>query len=373
MRNLIASILVLIPVYTLFPGDVCSQTATDQEFITTTGYSDEFLNALPPVELPLVVTAGFYLRNINYIDDETETFEFTGVLTLSWQDPRQAFDPGTEGIAEKLYMGDYQFNEVFTGWWPQTILINEAGMYDKHGVLLRVRPDGTLTLIETVNARAKTNLNLRQYPFDSQRLEAMFETLGFDSNEVVLQAVPDPGSTILNPDKVKRISQWHLAGISTATEDRKTSVADHEITTSAFVVRMDLQRKSLFTLRLVVIPLMIMVMLSWSVFWMDKSSVGDRFSISFIGLLTVVAYQMMLGENLPRISYVNLIYAFLTISFFIMCTTVIINLRVSFLDRQGKFAEGDLLDRRCRWIFPLVYFGLILAAAFTAFFLLPAV
>ena len=36
---------------------------------------------------------------------------------------------------EKLYQGDYQFNEVFTGWFPQVVLVNESGLYEKHGVL----------------------------------------------------------------------------------------------------------------------------------------------------------------------------------------------------------------------------------------------
>ncbi len=31
------------------------------------------------------------------IDDGTGTFEFTGVLTLKWHDPRQACDPAAGG------------------------------------------------------------------------------------------------------------------------------------------------------------------------------------------------------------------------------------------------------------------------------------
>jgi hypothetical protein len=38
----------------------------------------------------------------------------------------------------------------------------------------------------------------------------------------------------------------------------------------------------------------------------------------------------------------------------------VINLSVGALDRQGRTEAGDLVDRRCRWIFPLTYFGLIL-------------
>ena len=136
---------------------------------------------------PVVVRAAFDLRDINEIDDEAETFEFEGVLILEWRDERQAFDPAAEGVTEKLYQGDYQFNEVFTGWFPQVVLVNESGLYEKHGVLLRVRPDGSLRLVETLDAAAETDLDLRAYPFDRQKLEAIFEVLGFDESEVVLQ------------------------------------------------------------------------------------------------------------------------------------------------------------------------------------------
>jgi hypothetical protein len=85
-------------------------------------------------------------------------------------------------------LGAYQFNEVFAGWFPQVILVNESGVYEKHGTVLRVQPDGTVTLIETLNAIAKADFQLRRYPFDSQRLTAIFEVLGFDTSEVMLEA-----------------------------------------------------------------------------------------------------------------------------------------------------------------------------------------
>ena len=43
-----------------------------------------------------------------------------------------------------------------------------------------------------------------------------------------------------------------------------------------------------------------------------------------------------------------------------MCATVVINLVVGTLDRRGKSELGDRIDRRCRWGFPLAYFGLLL-------------
>ena len=47
---------------------------------------------------------------------------------------------------------------------------------------------------------------------------------------------------------------------------------------------------------------------------------------------------------------------FLAINYLLLAATIIINLRVDQLDRAGRQAEGDALDRRCRWLFPLLYF-----------------
>jgi len=372
MQKLYRILLAMLMFTSFISADALALITAEAELTTIPAQSNEFLNALPQVEGPVIVTASFELRDINDLDDEAETFEFTGVMKLSWHDPRQAFDPVTEGTEEKMYQGHFQFNEVFTGWFPQVVLVNESGMYEKDGVLLRVHPDGSMILFETVDAVAKVDLDLRRYPLDSQRLEAVFEVLGFDSNEVVLRVGPGSGDGVLNLDPLFRMPQWYLTGINSSIGTRNTSFIGNGAATSTFVVSMDLQRRFFFVLRLVILPLLIIVMLSWSVFWMDKSSLGDRISVSFIGILTAVTYQVVLSEILPRISYVTLTNGFLNISFFIMCMTVIVNLRVGYLDRHGMSEVGDRLDHRCRWMFPVIYFGLILVSIWIAFFHLPS-
>jgi len=321
----------------------------------------------PKGDGPVVVRVSFELRDINDIDDEAETFEFGGVLKLTWHDERQAFDPAEVGVDEKVYQGSYQFNELSPAWFPQVVLVNESGLYEKHGVILRVQPDGTSTLVEAVNAVAEADLDLRRYPFDRHRLEATFQVLGTDSAEVVFQAESETGSPSARP---VRMPQWSLSGVTTSTRERPTSYAGHGGVASAFVVSMDVERESFFTVRLVVIPLALIVMLSWSVFWMERSSLGDRIAVSFIGILTAVTYQIVVSEILPHISYMTLMHGFLNLSLLIMCATVVVNLVVGVLDREGKSEAGDRVDYRCRWIFPLTYSGLTLlmvAATFVFF------
>jgi len=306
----------------------------------------------------------FHLQDINEIDEEAETFEFTGILTLTWQDRRQAFDPKEAQTEEKIYQGDYQFNELSPAWYPQVILANESGLFEKHSVLLRVKPDGTSKLVETLNAVAEVTLDLRRCPFDSQRLEAVFEVLGFDTSEVVLEAEPIPP---LTGNQKTKTPQWILTNLNFSTRELTVPYAGSQGTSSSFVLTTDVKRQSFFMVRLVVFPLLLIVMLSWSVFWMDRASLGDRISLSFIGILTAVAYQTVVSEILPQISYITLIHGFINISFIFMCVTAAINLFVGWFDKQGDFKRGDLIDYRCRIIVPLAYLGVLSVVVVIAF------
>ncbi|MDA2919386.1 hypothetical protein MYX76_07840 [Desulfobacterota bacterium AH_259_B03_O07] len=322
-----------------------------------TGSSEAFLLAPPKEAGPVVVGARFELHDINEINDATETFEFAGVLMLKWHDPRQAFDPAVVGVDEKIFQGGYQFNELSTGWYPQVVLVNESGLYQKSGVVLRVQPDGTSTLIETLNAAAESEVNLIRFPLDGHRLEAVFEVLGFDKDEVLLQVESDGASSLASE---VRVPQWTVTGVSASVRDRPASYAGRRGVSSAFVVSVDVQRRPFYTVRLVSFPLFVIVLLSFSVFWMDRSSLGDRLSVSFIGILTAVAFMLVTSEHLPQTSQFTLMHGFLNLSFITMCATVVINLVVGALDKRGESELGDRIDRGCRWVFPLAYFGLLL-------------
>jgi len=359
MRSVLSRFVLGVLVVAGSAGPCAAQGAGSAPISPPPAAGTSFLLGPPPGDGPVVVRAHFHLRDINEIDDQAETFEFEGVMTLTWRDERQAFDPAEAGVDEKVFQGGYQFNEVSTGWFPQVVLVNGSGSYEKYGVVLRVRPDGTSTLIETIAAVAEADLDLRRYPFDRQRLEAVFEVLGFDEDEVVLQAESEGANSGDHADWPILLPQWTLESVGMSSRDRHVPYAGSRGVAAAFVVSMDMRRASFFMVRLVVIPLVLMVMLSWSVFWMDRSSLGDRISVSFIGILTAVAYQLVVGEVLPDISYVTLMNGFLNLSLLIMCATVGINLVVGSLDRRGKADVGDRVDHRCRWIFPLVYLGLL--------------
>jgi hypothetical protein len=309
----------------------------------------------PPSDGPFVVQTGFQLLDITMIDDQSETFEFTGILSVQWKDTRQAFDPATEGVSEKFYQGNFQFNELSTSWYPEISLLNTAGTFEKGEPLLRIQPDGTSILVTPVSATAKSELQLRHYPFDRQSLQVIFAMPGYTDSEVVLQPLPLPALAASDI----RVPQWELSQTRDLTETVLPTTPGQEGRTSVYIFEMDVKRQGAFVMRLVIGPLFLVVILSWSVFWMDRASVGDRMSVSFVGLLTAVAYQIVLGDILPHIAYLTPVNVFVNISFMTMCASIVVNLFVGELNREGRAAQADALDNRCKIIFPVVYFSLL--------------
>lgn len=368
MQSLHSGIRSAIFLLGLFPLTVLfAQTTPTPDAAPTppTSFSQTVLLSPPPSDGPIVIHAGFQLLDINTIDDQAETFEFSGILTLRWKDPRQAFDPAVEGVKTKYFQGNYQFNELSPGWYPEVVLLNVAGTFEKSGVLFRVDSDGTSTLVESVNAVAKTRLNLRRYPFDRQQLKVGFAVLGYSDQELVMDAMP---MADLDLTKI-RVPQWELQKVGNRVSKGSVTALQGAEGPSTFVIEIDLRRRFMFVMRLVVLPLFLVVALSWSVFWMGRSSIGDRMSVSFVALLTVVAYQIVLGDFLPRIAYLTIINLFLNFSFILVCATILFNLIIGELDRSGRTETGNRLDIRCRRIFPIAYIGLIALALLVGFFL----
>jgi hypothetical protein len=312
--------------------------------------AEPFLLGPPDTDRPVRVSVGFFLSDVNEVDERRETFEFEAILTLKWRDPRQAFDPAEVGVPERIYQGNYQFSELFTGWWPQLILTNESGGFDSQAVLLRIAPDGAATLISELHAVAEMPMALRRFPFDRQGFQAVFEVLGFAQNRVVL--VPDP-ATSGRADEGVNIAQWDLQDVQVAARAYDPIYEDgHDGALSQVVVTLWMARRSAHMIQVVVLPLTLLVILTFSVFWMDRESLGDRMDISFIGILSVVAYQIIVSDSMPGIAYFTLMTGFLYSTYLVLAVGVVVNLVVSKLDQAGRGALGNRVDRTCRWAVP---------------------
>ena len=329
--------------------------------------ADEFpdaLNLMPPGARPIEVQARFFLSDINDINEQTETFEIKGLLALQWQDERYVFDPNMEGVNTKRYQGVFQFLEEYNGWWPQLVLSNGVGTIPLQSVSLRISPDGILLFLQEITAVVESPMDLHRYPFDEQKLKAIFEPLAYYATEMKL-------STKLGmidlPERPVHVAGWELCGLSAEPHIEQDDVSGAQYT--QLIVTLDMRRQPGFTIWFIIVPLSMIVLLSNSVFWINRELIGNRLDILFIGLLTIVAYQSLAVASLPSVSYFTLINGFVYVGYITMTASILSNIWLENLNRRGAETTAARFDKVCRFAYPAGFFGLNLILAYYFFLL----
>jgi hypothetical protein len=264
----------------------------------------------------------------------------------------------------RTFFGTYEIEEEFSGWRPRISMPNGIGDRAITNLAISIWPDGRVAYSESFYAKAETPMDLRRFPFDTQQLEIFFHPFVYHRDEVLL--IPD--------DRLARtwnqnpgIADWSRELVTMQEQPVEIAFFDESRSVvSEFVVTVTIKRRPIHLLISIIFPMVLLVSLTWSVFWMDNEALSNRVNINFIGILSVVAYYFVILENVPEVSYLTLMDAFVTSTFLILAAGVIVVVWVESLVLEKKVSLGPKVDRICRWAFPLAYvlLALILGAIF---------
>ena len=313
----------------------------------------------PPTS-PTIVKVGIFLVDIVNLDEVNETFEAEFIIGAEWQDPRLAFDPIEAGSSEKLFQGAFQFDEAFTGWWPQLLIVNEIGTGDMNAVRLVVYADGRVRYLEQRNVTLETPMKLQQFPFDAQTLEARLISFGDYSDQVMLEVderILGATEEYTKKNNGVNIAQWQFENLALTSSTADFRYYGGQKGFSEIDLAITLTRQSANFIWKVIFPLIVLVLLMWAVFWLEVDNLSERLNLAFIGVLTIVAYQFLIDGTMPRISYFTFTDAVLLYSFVIMCVAIFESLIVYSLYRAGHKPVAERIDLIAQWVFPVVYFA----------------
>lgn len=313
-----------------------------------------------PPSSPTVVKVGVFLADIIDLDEVEECFQAEIILVAEWHDPRLAFDPEEEGTDQKLFQGQFQFNEVYSAWWPQLLIVNEVGSGDMNAIRITVHPDGMVRYKEQRSVTLETPMNLEDFPFDVQTLEAYIIPFGEYSEEVILEVderVLGATEEYVEVNRKVNIAEWTLLNLNLTAGTSDQRYYGTKQSFSEIIMTISLERKSSNMMWKILFPLTILVLLMWAIFWMAVDNLADRLNVAFIGILTIVAYQFLIDGTMPRIAYFTFTDAMLLYSFLFMCLTVLESLIVFSICKKGQPERAVRIDYYAQWAFPIVYFA----------------
>ena len=305
---------------------------------------------------PREVSVGMYLVDITSVDETRNAFTVEMDVFVSWRDAELAFDAEAEGAELQVYSGAEVTERRKDLWSAQIYPTNPVGQFSSGGQKLVVHPDGLAELTARVTATLRAQLDYRRFPFDSQILPVELESFPWNHEEVKL--VLDEKHTGF--EKLYALTEWEVEGLSTSQYET-TRVRDI-VPFSNLNFEISVTRDSGFYLWKIFLTVLIIVSLTWVVFWMSGERLGRRAGVSSGGILTVIAYQFVTTSALPKVSYLTVADKVMILSVLMIAATMVESLLVDGLTRTNP--ERKLkIDRVCRWAFPLVYFSALLALA----------
>lgn len=292
-----------------------------------------------------------YLIDIDGIDSVTQSFVANLTLVFRWHDPSLAH-AGLDSISKDL-------SEI---WYPRIQILNQQRLVKTFPQSVEVHPDGEVIYRQRVWGSFSQPLELREFPFDSQRLEVRLGSISFGSQNIQLKPSADSGVS----EKLS-IPDWEIMQWDFMAEDLRFDNESSLI--PGMVFSLEVKRDSNYFKFKVILPLVLIVMMSWLVFWIDPSLIPSQVSVGVTAMLTMIAYRFALAGMLPRLPFLT------TLDIFVMASTIMVFLALveviytAYLSTNNHLEKARRIDRNARWIAPFIYVALMTETLFIRFWI----
>ncbi len=108
------------------------------------------------------------------------------------------------------------------------------------------------------------------------------------------------------------------------------------------------------------LPLLLIVFISWGVFWIDPELVAAQISLGAISMLNLIEHQFAVRHLLPRISFLTRAHKFALASALLVFLALVEAILTAWLFHRGKTHMARAVDRSTRWAFPAVFAAMVL-------------
>lgn len=301
-------------------------------------------SALAQAKNATEVEISLHINKLYQVETKNKSFKLDAYLVMRWHKPDNEI---AAGIYENIQVEQVRLSAL---WLPVIEFINVLGRREIANKRVTISETNHIEYNERFTTSFTTEMDFRQFPFDKQRFRVLMEPFTYDQSELIItKAQVFPAELGFALDGAWRQLALPQAIISSQTYAHLSANNEPDVNFSRLTIDLEVARKSNFYIWQFILPLTLIIIASWAVFWI--SGFSERLGTSFTLMLTVVAYNFYTGNLLPHLPYTTLIermVVFSYVSIFAGILLIVIN-RV----RHPENSNNTKLIKSCRWIFPV--------------------
>jgi hypothetical protein len=285
-----------------------------------------------------LITVAVYIFDIDEIDDVNQRFSVDLFMVAAWNDPRLALPEAEQNEQIRRFSMD-------NIWTPRALIVNDRGLSTQLPRIASVDDLGNVTTRQRVSGELAVSLELKDFPFDTQRLQIDIVSYEYSPDEVQFSV-----NTDVNADAESfSAAGWKLKIIEPEYGELTIPAAGISRTRLAYLI--EAQRNSKYFLLTMLLPMSLIVFMSWTVFWLQPDIVPARIGISTASIFSLLALGFSIRLSLPAVSYMTRADLFVigcTLLVFVALGVAVIGSRWA---SSNRMEQALRLNAIARWVY----------------------
>ncbi len=324
-------------------------------------------------EDPINVKVDMYIDRIFEISADQNIFKAQVNLWLTWQDPRlldllNDLGMHTEQGKKPFYLCTFNPTSSFSNFKLFDPNIDFFNRIDKPPVdnymadWIDIFSDGTIDKRLKDTAIFHTNeFDFKKFPFDDQELSI---ELWSEYPSFFVELIPNEpymseySSSGLGGDMEAplTVDGWR---IKNPTYETYSFVENDGSPYTGFMLYFKIERLTSYYIYKIILPIIFILAISWSVFWVRGSQLEAKVNVTIVCLLSLIAYNFIIDEDLPKLPYLTFMDCFILLSYFYTGVATILCV-YSFVRKLKSGRNLSVVDRYAQYVGPISYFSILL-------------
>lgn len=282
------------------------------------------------------IHVGFRLTDLTEIDDIKQTLTGDFAIRLTWTDTRLSQLHGCEIALDKV-------------WTPSVVILNSGRLINSRPREVTILPDGKVSYLQRYYGSIASYHNLREFPFDDQKFAITLFPIDLLENQV--QLVNDQSFT--GKRDLLNISDWKIKAVNGRVGRQKSDTQDGFRSYYDFEIKA--RRFTGYYIWKVILPLCLIVSMSWCVFWISSEKIELQVGLSSTSFLTLIAFLFATTALLPKLGYLTRLDWFMLGSTVFVFIALLVSVATGYLVVRKREILSFQIDRVCRIVFPALF------------------
>ena len=299
---------------------------------------------------PDQVTVRLGLLDISEISDREQVFTADIFVEIGWQDPRLAVDGDK---SERLRT--VPLDEI---WHPRLTVINNRGLDLLLPEVATIDHLGSVLARQRLAGPLAVDLELHDFPFDTQRLRIEVVSYQYSAAEIVFSE---------NSELVARLDNLSGNGWTYSALEPERFVyrlKDDGRGGSGVVFAVMAEREAAYYIFTLALPMTLILFLAWMTHWLPVDIIPPRLGMASATVFSLIAFGVSFRLTLPKIAYLTDADRFVLYSTLLVLVSLAISVANIRLVSAEKQDAAERMTRRVRLAFPFLY-GLVVLLTFT--------